>query len=105
MSREFVWAEPGLFAERFAYEDGVLHHELVQPSRQLIIEHNERVRAQQLVRDLSFGRWVLRIPLEDWSELRRKYPELRAKDHETRSRMWRKLMASSELDAYRVGKT
>lgn len=102
MARAYVWAD-ALLAERVGYDDGLLHHELVQPSRAVILEANKRDRLEGGPRSLSWGRVTLRIPVIDLLELRRRNPELCARDHEIKTRAWKKFAASPEAAPYRVG--
>lgn len=94
----------GLFLERYRYQphEGKLYRELSQPSRRLILERNAELRKSEAVRDLSFGRLALTIPLEDWQDLRARYPELASKDGEIRARAWQRFISSAESLPYKV---
>ena len=95
----------GVFLERFRYQpsEGKLYRELSQPSRRAILERNQAIRNESgVLRDLTFGRLALTVPLEDWDALKLKYPDLASKDGEIRSRAWTRFIASAESEPYRV---
>jgi hypothetical protein len=95
----------GLWLERFRWQpsEGVLYRELSQPSRDLILQRNAELRKQPgALRDLSFGRLALTIPLEDLDALRAKYPDLASRDAGIRSAAWKRFIASAESKPYRV---
>lgn len=95
----------GVFLERFRYQphEGKLYRELSQPSRSLILERNAQLRREPgAVRDLSFGRLALTIPLEDWAELREKYPDLASKDPGIKSAAWKRFISGAESEPFRV---
>jgi hypothetical protein len=97
--------EGGLFLERVGLEGGRIYRELVQPSRELILQHNAHARAAGGPSDLSFGRLQLRIPLEDLAQLYLLNPELNSPDAQIMTQAWRRFVASPESLPYRVGKT
>ena len=95
----------GLWKQRFRFQghEGKLYRELSQPSRSLILERNAELRKDpSALRDLSFGRLVLTIPLEDMEDLRAKYPDLAAKHAGIRTRAWQRFIGSSESLPYKV---
>jgi len=95
----------GVWLEEFFYQphEGRTYRRLSQPSRQLILDRNATLRQiPGAVRDLSFGRLALTIPLEDLETIRDKYPDLRSKDPEIKRRAWHAFIASSESLPYRV---
>ncbi|MFM2447139.1 MAG: hypothetical protein RI936_1586, partial [Pseudomonadota bacterium] len=53
-------------------------------------------------RTLDWGKLALRIPVEDYAELRRRNPSLAAADATERTRAWRAFIASPESAPYRV---
>lgn len=62
-----------------AHEPGRLYVSNTQPTEQLILERNKRLRdTPGAVKDLSFGRWLGSIPSRVFLEWQKKYPELRA---------------------------
>ena len=65
---------------------------VTQPSRGIILERNKQIRDNKLQKDLSFGRHVACVPLEDLIVLRRKYPNLNAKDGKVRAAAWARVL-------------
>ncbi len=70
--------------------------------RQAILERNQRLQNERVLRDLSFGRMALSIPELDYAHLVRKYPDLASPDGEIKQRAWAKFCASSESAPYKV---
>lgn len=71
--------------------------------RNRILEHNHQARLGNApVRKLEEGYVALKIPLEDWTVLKRVYPELQSKDKDIRLKAWKKLEASALGEKYRV---
>lgn len=82
---------------------GTLSRELVQPSRPLILDTLAEMRKAEPMADRQgLGRWALSIPFEDWVRLREKYPELATNDPATRTRFYRRFIASEESRPFRV---
>ena len=75
---------------------------ITQPDRGLILDRNKQIRDNKLERDLSFGRHVACIPLEDLNVLRRQYPELNAKDGKTRTAAWARVLKDPSNRKYLV---
>lgn len=91
-----------LFAD-FKVEGDRLVRRTAQPSRRPILEFVKQIRtAGDVLRPLSFMGWELSIPENDYFPLLQKYPELNSQDAELRTRAWKKFMASSEAEQYRV---
>ncbi len=91
-----------LLREVYAEPDGTLSIRLHQPSRDAILAHTARVRAEKPLRDLSFGRKVADIPVLDRVRLRTTHPELDAPDHDTRRRAWAAFLASPAAAPFKV---
>lgn len=53
-------------------------------------------------RRMDWGFAEMRIPTEDWAILRRRFPDLEAKDPEIREAAWREFSASELGELYRV---
>jgi len=85
-----------------AHEPGRVVVNTTQPDKHLILERNKQIRQNKLERDLSFGRHVACIPVEDLEVLKRKFPELTARDGHTRTRMWARILKSPEYKKYLV---
>ena len=47
--------------------DWTMHHRVSQPSENVILERNKRVRNEKPLKDLSFGRQVASVPFILWS--------------------------------------
>lgn len=99
------WRRVGEWFQHWHYQGGVLRVDTMQDpaERANIVERNREIAADpSVLRDLSFGRCVLTIPLEDYYRLLRERPALAALDRDTRERAWRALLASSEADEFRL---
>jgi len=100
------WRHVGEWWQRWHYEGGVLRVDTMQhpDERAAVVKQAAELRAMPgSVRDLTFGRCVLTIPLEDYYRLLRERPALNSQDRDERVRAWRALLASSEVDEFRVG--
>ena len=76
---------------------------ILQPTRNLILNRNAELRKNPgVIKPLSFMGLEATIPLEDWYDLQKKYPDLAAPDTETQQRALTKLLNSREADIYRV---
>lgn len=74
-----------------------------QIERPLILDTLAELRKAGPMRDIpGFGRWALSIPLEDMLALRIKYPDLASSDPFTKTRAYRRFIASDESIPYRV---
>lgn len=75
-----------------------------QLDEELILQTNlELQKMDEPVPDREgLGRWALSIPLLKWVELRRKYPAMRSKDAQTRTKAYLAFMQSPESIPYRV---
>ncbi len=83
--------------------ENIVTRELTQPDRDLILTRNANLRNNPgAINDLSFGRQMLSVPLEDMEMLRRKHPELRTTDSQIRSDWWKKFILSPESLPYRT---
>lgn len=92
----------GVFKSEIKLEDGILHRKLTQPSEELILERNKRIRNECIIGDLSFGRQVACIPLNDYEMLCRKYPDLVKGDAKQKAARLHKILSSSEGKKYLV---
>ena len=91
-----------------AHEPGKVYTHLQQPEheRKLILERNKRLQNDPgSMRDASFGRMVASIPLDDYQDLLRKYPELNDRsDARARSaRLIRILQTDPDCKKYLLG--
>lgn len=92
----------GVFKQEFKQEDGILHRKLTQPSEGIILERNKQVRQNSALKDMSFGRQVASIPLNDYEMLCRQYPELIYGDASQRQNRLMKILSSVEGKKYMV---
>jgi len=96
----------GLWLQRYRYQahEGKLYVETSQPSRRLILERNQALRADPgALRKTDVMRQVACIPLEDMEALVAKYPDLRNyRDKAARERAWARLLNSPEAQPYKV---
>ncbi len=88
---------------RFCNHEGKLYRNLIQPSRDFILNRNSEMRKTKgIINDLSFGRFQLRIPLADYEMLKKKYPILKNGSNAERNKFYKKFILSSESLPYRV---
>jgi len=106
-------ADPNGLAVRFKTETTgskgtvKLVKETFQPDRNLIMEGNkslQRAAEDGMIKDMSFGRWVGRIPTLDFINLQEKYPDLFSNDIELARKATIKFMNSPEAAGYRIQK-
>jgi len=90
--------------QKWAYQDAKLTIETTQDpaQRQAILERNQALRHERPLRDLSFGRLQLCIPLQDHWELVARNPALKSFDRAEREKAWRDFARSPESLPYRV---
>ena len=83
--------------------NGMARSKLVQPSRNMILDNNAELRKNPgAIRSLSFMGLACTIPLEDWYNLIRKYPDLGSPVAEIQQPAFEKFLRSSESAIYRV---
>lgn len=85
-----------------AHEPGKIYTARTQPSEHLILERNKRMRIEQPERDLSFGRHVACVPLNDYEMLCRKFPDLKSKDAKLKTATWAKILKDPQYCKYLV---
>lgn len=70
---------------RIHYQEhtGVITHVRDQPSESLILENNAKLRKDNVLGDLSFGRQVASIPFIMWERAKRAGYDLESKDSKT----------------------
>lgn len=106
MSKVFDQVESdGVFVSKRVYQphEDRIYRQLSQPSRKLILERNAELRKNDVIKDLSFGRFIADIPLIDMENLRKKYPDLASHDSKIRSKALFNLLNSPEGRIYLVG--
>jgi hypothetical protein len=94
----------GVTVSKFRLQsDGMIHREIVQPDRDLILANNAELRKNKgVIRDLSFARLALRVPLVDMYALKEKYPILANGSNEEIKRFWHRFIKTSEAEPYKV---
>jgi hypothetical protein len=109
-SRAKNWRDQSFFDGVWRSDFKIVPHEeriyrkLSQPERGRILAHNAELRKNAgVIKDLSFARHSLTIPLEDYEVLRKKYPVLDHGSQAEQQQFWLKFLKSSESLIYRVG--
>ena len=88
---------------RYSASDGMISRRIVQPSRDTILANNAELRKNKgVIRDLSFARLALRIPLVDMHYLKRKYPILENGSNDEQRKFWEKFIHTSEANPFKV---
>lgn len=82
--------------------DGQVTHVLEQPERAALLEIVADTRREPVADREGLGRWALSVPYEDWLILKRKYPDLGARDGQIRTRAWQRFIQSPESYPYRM---
>jgi hypothetical protein len=93
----------GVLKQEFAtqaHEPGQVVVNTTQPDKNIILEQNKQIRDNKLQKDLGFGRRVACIPLEDLMVLRKKFPDLNAKDGRTRAAAWARVLKDPSNKKY-----
>ena len=70
--------------------------------RALILERARALRNERVLRDLSFGRQVASIPIEDYYRVLRERPGLASSDRDERERAWSEFLSSDEARMFLV---
>ena len=92
-----------LIRETILDTDGKGYGRLIQPTRNLVLERNQELRKNpDAIRKLESMGWELSIPLSDYHNLRKKYPDLASPDGLVRSLAWKQFIGSAESVPYRV---
>ena len=81
---------------------GRFTRERISANGRAVAELNQTLQRDKPLRDLSFGRWGLQIPENEYNRLLLKKPELSCWDKDIRTKAWKRFMASSESKPYRV---
>jgi hypothetical protein len=93
----------GVFQSEVKIEGDEVVRLLTQPSADIILERNNELRKNKgALRDMSFGRQVASIPLNEFEMLKRKYPDLVDGDAQQRQMRLMKILNSSEGRKYLV---
>ena len=83
--------------------EGRLYAKRSQIDRHAILSRNAELRKSPgVLTDMSFGRYMLSIPLEDYQELKAKYPILVHGSNAERTAFYKRFIQTSESEPYRV---
>lgn len=83
--------------------EGILYRNMTQPTRDLILARNAEMRKDpSVIRDLTFGRHYLRIPVLDFEMLKKKYPILAKGSNDEIKKFYHWFIRQSESEIYRV---
>lgn len=85
-----------------AHEPGKIVQAVTQPTRDIILNRNQQIRNEKVEKDLSFGRHVACVPLEDMEALKLKYPGLKSKDGKVRTAAWAAILKDPTNKKYLV---
>lgn len=86
-----------------AHEPGMVYTKQIQPSEDIILERNQRLRNESgSTKDLGFGRLVATIPIITMMEWEKKYPELTKGDAKMRSQFLIGLLKQTENKKFLV---
>lgn len=79
-----------------AHEPGKIYTKRTQPTEDIILNRNQRLRIEKPLRDLSFGRHVACVPFNEYMILKEKFPELASKDAELKTKAWAKILKNPD---------
>lgn len=85
-----------------AHEPGKIYTRRTQASESLILNRNQRMRIEKPERDLSFGRHVACVPLNDYEMLKRKFPDLASTDGKVKTAAWACILKDPDYKKYLV---
>ena len=85
-----------------AHEPGKVYTRQTQPTADIILNRNQRMRIEKPERDLSFGRHVACVPFNDYQILKKKYPDLNSKDGKVKTAAWAKILKDPDNRKYLV---
>ncbi len=107
LRQSFDVSTDGVILEQYRYQahEDRLYRNTLQPERGRILEHVGAMRREGAIRDLEWGRLAAVVPEQDYRELVVRYPELKAKEADVRTRAWVRLLASSEGRKYTTHET
>ena len=81
---------------------GGLDFQRYQPSRGVILDTVAELKKNDAIRDLSFGRWALSVPFEDYENLLKQFPELGNPEGAIRTKAWHRFLKSPRSIPYRI---
>lgn len=101
-SRRYIYDPSGIVQEvvTHAHEPGKIYVNKTQPNADIIMQRNQDIRNCKATNDLSFGRYLGSVPLNELEFLKRQYPELRSKDPKIRTRGWAKVFTGEYRNRY-----
>lgn len=87
---------------RLAEQQGTLLSDWRQRGRRSLLDGVQTVRQDRLARKMPWGEPSLEIPLVDMHFLKKANPDLDSLDGETKTKAWKRFLASPESLPYRV---
>ena len=83
--------------ERFYLDaDGVMHRSHISLHEDAIMRENQEVRSAGGSRSLTWCKPALRMSLAQYLHLQKKFPALKSRDNQERTRAWLKIMNDPE---------
>jgi len=94
--------EPDPITVRLVEEQGTLYSDWRQPGRNALLGGIQTLRQDRLAKGFRWGRPELEIPAIDLHFLTKANPDLASRDATTKTKAWKKFIASPESLPYRV---
>jgi hypothetical protein len=84
--------------ERFYFDaDGIMHRSHLSVNEGAIMAENQAIRSAGGARSLDWAKPVLRMSLAQYYSLQKRFPALRSRDNQERTKAWLKIMNDSEF--------
>ena len=101
---EVVSHSDGVLRRDLVIDGDMAYGRLVQPGRNDLMNTLAEMRKADpsILRKMESMGWELSIPFEDYHQLVKKYPDLKAPHALTRTLAWKKFMGSAESAPYKV---
>ena len=98
------WIDDGWLVQwRPCAHESRLYTKVSQLDRDIILSRNAELRKNPgVIEDRSLGRYSLSIPLEDYENLKKKYPVLVQGDNQQRTAFYKKFISMPESLPFRV---
>lgn len=103
-SHKFIDDDSGIRTEfiTYAHEPGKIYTRRTQPTEDVILKRNQKMRNELPEKDLTFGRHVACIPMIAYMKFKKQYPELSSKDQDLKNRTWAKILKDPANKKYLV---
>ena len=85
-----------------AVVDGKAITATFDPNAERVLRENVGIRNSQIVKQKSDLHWALSMTPLQYSQICKRYPELKSPDNEIQTKAWKRFIASSESKPYRV---